>query len=75
MGIPEENIDKVFQRFYRVASGDAQSVGGTGIGLFLVKSLVQAHGGDIWVDSTYGKGSTFYFTLPKKQPEGDSIVA
>lgn len=74
MGIPEENIEKVFQRFYRVASGDAQSVGGTGIGLFLVKSLVQAHGGDIWVDSSYGKGSTFYFTLPKNHPVKDTIV-
>ncbi len=69
MGIPREHIDKVFQRFHRVHSGDSQRVGGTGIGLFLVKNLVQAHGGAIWVDSVLGKGSTFFFTIPKKPPE------
>lgn len=69
IGIPPDHIDKVFQRFHRVHSGDSQRVGGTGIGLFLVKSLVEAHGGAIWVESTLGKGSTFSFTLPKKPPK------
>ena len=69
MGIPAEQIDKVFDRFYRVNGGDAQKVGGTGIGLFLVKNLVEAHGGIVWVDSTVGKGTTFSFTLPKHPPE------
>lgn len=68
MGIPSEHIDKVFQRFHRVHSGDSQRVGGTGIGLFLVKNLVESHGGAIWVESNLGKGSTFHFTLPKHPP-------
>ncbi|HEY3376914.1 MAG TPA: ATP-binding protein [Armatimonadota bacterium] len=71
MGIPADHIDKVFQRFHRVHSGDSQRVGGTGIGLFLVKSLVEAHHGAIWVDSVMGKGSTFSFTVPK-QPTAEN---
>jgi len=75
MGIPPDHIDKIFQRFHRVHSGDSQRVGGTGIGLFLVKNLVQAHGGAIWVDSVPQQGSTFFFTIPKKPPEkGTGIV-
>ncbi|HEY3416252.1 MAG TPA: ATP-binding protein [Armatimonadota bacterium] len=70
MGIPAEHLEKIFQRFHRVHSGDSQRVGGTGIGLFLTKNLVDAHGGIIWVDSTLGKGSTFFFTVPKSPPEG-----
>lgn len=72
MGIPPEHLEKIFQRFHRVHSGDSQRVGGTGIGLFLVKSLVEAHGGIIWVDSTIGKGSSFFFTVPKQPPPGST---
>jgi len=68
MGIPPEHIDKVFQRFHRVHSGDSQRVGGTGIGLFLTKSLVEAHGGQIQVESVLGSGATFSFTIPKVRP-------
>jgi PAS domain S-box-containing protein len=68
IGIPPEHLDKIFQRFHRVNAGDAQRVGGTGIGLYLVRSLVEAHGGVAWVESTVGKGSVFSFTLPKKPP-------
>lgn len=70
LGIPPEHIEKVFQRFHRVHSGDSQRVGGTGIGLFLTKSLVEAHGGTIYADSTVGEGSTFHFTIPKAPPIG-----
>lgn len=70
LGIPEEHLEKVFQRFHRVHSGDSQRVGGTGIGLFLTKSLVEAHGGAIRVESTVGRGSTFHFTIPKTAPVG-----
>lgn len=68
MGIPPEHLDRIFQRFHRVHSGDSQLVSGTGIGLFLAKSLVEAHGGLIWVVSTVGEGSTFFFTILKQPP-------
>lgn len=73
MGIPPEHLEKVFQRFHRVHSGDSQRVGGTGIGLFLTKSLVEAHGGAIHIESSLGEGSTFRFTIPKAPP-GDAVA-
>ncbi len=65
IGIPKEDLPRVFERFYRVDKGRSQELGGTGLGLSIVKHLVQAHGGRVWVESQLGKGSTFYFTLPK----------
>jgi len=64
IGIPREDIPRIFERFYRVDKGRSQDLGGTGLGLSIVKHLVQAHGGRVWVESQLGKGSTFYFTLP-----------
>ncbi len=76
MGIPKEQIGKMFQRFHRVDNRDTREIGGTGIGLFLVKNLVEIHHGKIWIESEVGKGTTFFFTLPTTQPEeeegGDS---
>ena len=69
MGIPKEHLPKVFERFHRVDNRDTREVGGTGIGLYLVKHLVEAHGGKIWVESDHGKGSSFNFTLPMKPPQ------
>lgn len=63
-GIPPEDMPYIFERFYRVDRSRARSTGGTGIGLTIVKQLVEAHGGRAWAESTPGKGSTFYFTLP-----------
>jgi signal transduction histidine kinase len=60
-GIPEEHIQHIFKPFYRVAR-DAH---GIGLGLPVVQSIIKAHGGEIWVESVPGKGSTFTFTLPK----------
>jgi two-component system phosphate regulon sensor histidine kinase PhoR len=64
IGIPKEDLSRIFERFYRVDKGRSKELGGTGLGLSIVKHLVQAHGGRVWVESQRGKGSTFYFTFP-----------
>jgi two-component system, OmpR family, phosphate regulon sensor histidine kinase PhoR len=64
-GIPEADRARIFERFYRVDRGRSREQGGTGLGLAIVKHLVQAQGGEIWVESTPGAGSTFIFTLPR----------
>jgi two-component system phosphate regulon sensor histidine kinase PhoR len=66
IGIPKEDLLRVFERFYRVDKGRSHELGGTGLGLSIVKHIVQAHGGRVWVESQLGTGSTFYFTLPKQ---------
>jgi two-component system phosphate regulon sensor histidine kinase PhoR len=69
IGIPKEDLSRIFERFYRVDKGRSKELGGTGLGLSIVKHLVQAHGGRVWVESQIGKGSTFYLTLPKRREE------
>jgi two-component system phosphate regulon sensor histidine kinase PhoR len=66
IGIPREDLPRIFERFYRVDKGRSKELGGTGLGLSIVKHIVQAHGGKVWAESQIGKGSTFYFTLPKR---------
>ena len=63
-GIPEKEQEAIFEEFYRVANPINQEVKGTGLGLALVKHIIEAHKGKIWVESRPGKGSTFSFTLP-----------
>ncbi|TBR16647.1 sensor histidine kinase [bacterium] len=63
-GMPEEAQEKIFEEFYRVDNAINQEVKGTGLGLTLVKNIIEAHKGKIWVKSRIGKGSTFSFTLP-----------
>ena len=63
-GLGEEELDHVFERFWRAQSGETQAVGGTGLGLAIAKSLVELHGGDITAQSKPGKGATFTFVLP-----------
>jgi len=63
-GIPKEDQEKLFKKFYRVRTEQTQSIEGTGLGLFIVKELVEKMGGKIWVESEEGKGSTFSFSLP-----------
>jgi two-component system phosphate regulon sensor histidine kinase PhoR len=65
IGIPKEDLPRIFERFYRVDKGRSKELGGTGLGLSIVKHIVQAHGGRVWAESDLGKGSSFYFTLPK----------
>jgi PAS domain S-box-containing protein len=64
LGIPPDEIGHVFERFRRVRSGAAQSIPGTGLGLTIVKQIVEMHGGRIWVESAVGHGSAFHFTIP-----------
>ena len=66
IGIPLRDHDYVFTPFYRVEYGAARKVKGTGLGLYICKTLIEAHGGQIWVDSELGKGSHVTFSLPHK---------
>ncbi len=74
MGIPREHLPKVWERFHRVDNRDNREIGGTGIGLFLVKALVESHHGVVGVDSEYGKGTTFWFVMPLIQPVSAASV-
>ncbi|NUQ39146.1 MAG: PAS domain-containing protein [Caldilineales bacterium] len=65
IGIPYEEQEAVFERFYRVDSGLRRSTQGAGLGLFLVKAIVEAHGGRVWVRSQPDQGSTFFVALPQ----------
>jgi PAS domain S-box-containing protein len=67
-GIPAEEVNKVFARFYQIGQAGTQKTQGTGLGLAISKALVEMHGGKIWVESEAGKGSIFSFTLPAEQP-------
>jgi PAS domain S-box-containing protein len=67
VGIPPDEVDKVFERFYQVDMFDNRQKGGLGLGLAISKGIVEAHEGRIWVTSQIGKGSTFWFTLPLKE--------
>jgi PAS domain S-box-containing protein len=65
IGIPEKDLSRVFERFYRVDKARSRDMGGTGLGLSIVKHIVQAHGGEVWVKSTLEHGSTFCFVIPR----------
>lgn len=71
LGIPKKDLEKVFERFYRVDKARARKQGGTGLGLAISKEVIKAHKGSIWVDSIEGKGSTFSFSLPYEPYEED----
>jgi signal transduction histidine kinase len=68
-GIPVEDQQRIFDRFYQARSEHMAGHGGMGIGLTIVKHLVELHGGQVWVESEVGQGATFSFTLPQQQPE------
>lgn len=63
-GIPIDKLESIFDRFQQVDASDSREKGGTGLGLAICRSIVRQHGGEIWVESTLGQGSTFYFTIP-----------
>ncbi len=64
LGIPKQQLGKVFDRFYRVDKARSREMGGSGLGLAISKEAIKAHGGNIWVESEEGKGSTFFISLP-----------
>jgi len=64
IGIPEKDIPRIFERFYRVDKGRSRELGGTGLGLAIVKHIIQVYNGKIWVKSALGKGTTYSFVLP-----------
>ncbi|WP_417428000.1 ATP-binding protein [Halpernia sp.] len=67
IGMDQKELQKIFERFYRVSGEDEETFPGFGIGLFIVKDILNRHSGDIWVESEKHKGSKFYFSLPLKQ--------
>jgi len=67
-GIPPDKIERIFERFHQVDASDSRKKGGTGLGLAICRSIVEQHGGLIWVQSKLDQGSCFYFTLPMDIP-------
>lgn len=65
IGISAEDIGHIFQKFYRSDNSDTRTIGGTGLGLYLVKQRVEAMGGRVWAESGFGEGSTFFVSLPR----------
>ena len=72
-GIPAHKLQTIFERFQQVDASDSRDKGGTGLGLAICRSIVQQHGGAIWVDSVEGKGSEFFVLLPRFQPESAEV--
>jgi signal transduction histidine kinase len=68
LGIPREQRDKIFERFYRVTGPRQRAIPGLGMGLYIVAEIIKHHKGNITVNSTPGKGSTFTVTFPRKSP-------
>ena len=64
-GIPPEDVSHLFQKFYRVDNSATRTIGGTGLGLFICRKIVELYSGQIWVESKLQKGSTFYVNLPR----------
>jgi len=69
-GIPLDKQEAIFERFQQVDASDSRRKGGTGLGLAITRSIVQQHGGKVWVESQMGKGSTFFFTVPLANTAG-----
>lgn len=68
-GIPPEDLPHLFQKFYRVDNSATRTIGGTGLGLFICRKIIELYNGRIWADSTLGEGSSFYINLPRLTTE------
>ena len=64
IGIPPEDIDRIFEKFYRIKTEETRTISGSGLGLSIIKGIVDAHNGSIHVQSEVGKGATFIVSLP-----------
>lgn len=67
IGIPPEDVKKLFTKFFRADNAQKTVTGGTGLGLYISKNIIKRHGGEIWAESQLNRGSTFYFTVPTDQ--------
>jgi signal transduction histidine kinase len=68
IGIPTAHHQRIFDPFFQVDNSSTREYGGTGLGLNIVKRFIDAHGGEVWVESEEGRGATFFFTLPLASP-------
>lgn len=78
VGVPKEQVNRLFSKFFRGANVVKMQTEGTGLGLFIAKNIVQRHGGNIWIETEEGKGTTFFFTLPTEEaliPEHEIITS
>ena len=73
-GIPADRLTVIFERFQQVDASDRREKGGTGLGLAICRSIVEQHGGRIWVESVLGQGSSFYFTLPVMEEQVVTVI-
>jgi len=73
VGIPKDQQERVFTKFFRGANVMRMATEGTGLGLFITKNIIEAHGGKIWFESEENVGTTFHFTIPLKEEFGEFL--